>query len=102
MDVKPSRARGRPSTGAREAVVEAAHALFLERDYDEVPVAILEPHWDSRIVGTHSWAQSGDDIWLDGRLRKSHFAASWTSHLPAGGRSIALRRHRAGDFDARV
>lgn len=36
MDVKPSRARGRPSTGAREAVVEAAHALFLERDYDEV------------------------------------------------------------------
>ncbi|MFN8164400.1 MAG: TetR/AcrR family transcriptional regulator [Solirubrobacterales bacterium] len=36
MEVKPSRPRGRPSSGAREAVVEAAHDLFLERDYEQV------------------------------------------------------------------
>jgi len=28
--------RGRPSQGAREALVEAAHELFLERDYEQV------------------------------------------------------------------
>jgi AcrR family transcriptional regulator len=31
-----ARARGRPSEGAREALVEAAHELFMERDYDQV------------------------------------------------------------------
>lgn len=30
------RAPGRPSEGAREALVEAAHELFMERDYDQV------------------------------------------------------------------
>lgn len=30
------RARGRPSEGAREALIEAARDLFVERDYDEV------------------------------------------------------------------
>lgn len=28
--------RGRPSEGAREALVQAAHALFMEHEYDEV------------------------------------------------------------------
>jgi AcrR family transcriptional regulator len=28
--------RGRPSEGAREALVEAAHELFMERDYEQV------------------------------------------------------------------
>ncbi|HVO55972.1 MAG TPA: TetR/AcrR family transcriptional regulator [Solirubrobacterales bacterium] len=36
MEVKPGRPRGRPSTGAREALVAAAHELFLERDYEQV------------------------------------------------------------------
>lgn len=36
MAVNESRPRGRPSTGAREALVAAAHELFVERDYDEV------------------------------------------------------------------
>jgi AcrR family transcriptional regulator len=31
--------RGRPSEGAREALVEAAHDLFMERDYDLVSTA---------------------------------------------------------------
>jgi AcrR family transcriptional regulator len=33
---KTGRARGRPSEGAREALVEAAHELFMVRDYDRV------------------------------------------------------------------
>ena len=32
-------ARGRPSEGAREAVVEAARDLFMEREYDRVSTA---------------------------------------------------------------
>lgn len=36
MEVKSERRRGRPSTGAREALVAAAHELFLERDYEQV------------------------------------------------------------------
>jgi AcrR family transcriptional regulator len=36
MAVNARRPRGRPSTGAREALVAAAHELFVERDYDEV------------------------------------------------------------------
>jgi len=31
--------RGRPSEGAREALVEAAHELFMERDYEQVSTA---------------------------------------------------------------
>jgi AcrR family transcriptional regulator len=34
-----SRQRGRPSEGAREALVKAAHELFMECDYDEVSTA---------------------------------------------------------------
>ncbi len=36
MEVKSDRRRGRPSTGAREALVAAALELFLERDYEQV------------------------------------------------------------------
>lgn len=36
MEVKSDRRRGRPSTGAREALVAAAHELFLVRDYEQV------------------------------------------------------------------
>jgi AcrR family transcriptional regulator len=32
------RAPGRPSEGAREALVEAAHDLFMERDFDQVSI----------------------------------------------------------------
>jgi AcrR family transcriptional regulator len=41
--------RGRPSEGAREALIEAAHELFMERDYDDVPTEeILERSGVSR------------------------------------------------------
>lgn len=36
MEASPRQARGRPSEGAREALLEAAHELFMERDYDQV------------------------------------------------------------------
>jgi AcrR family transcriptional regulator len=43
------RARGRPSQGAREALIEAAHELFMERDYDSVSTEqILERSGVSR------------------------------------------------------
>src|SRR3954447_8196337 len=41
--------RGRPSEGAREALVEAAHELFMERDYAQVSTEeILERSGVSR------------------------------------------------------
>jgi AcrR family transcriptional regulator len=49
METAIGRAPGRPSEGAREALVEAAHELFMERDYDEVSTAeILERSGVSR------------------------------------------------------
>jgi AcrR family transcriptional regulator len=43
------RARGRPSQGVREAVLAAAHGLFMERDYDDVSTEeILERSGASR------------------------------------------------------
>jgi AcrR family transcriptional regulator len=47
--VEKARGRGRPSEGAREALIAAAHELFLERDYDEISTAeILERSGVSR------------------------------------------------------
>jgi AcrR family transcriptional regulator len=49
MKVKMGRARGRPSEGAREALLAAAHELFMERDYDRVSTEeILERSGVSR------------------------------------------------------
>ncbi|HEX3735483.1 MAG TPA: TetR/AcrR family transcriptional regulator [Solirubrobacterales bacterium] len=49
MAAETKRARGRPSEGAREALVEAARDLFMERDYDLVSIEqILERSGVSR------------------------------------------------------
>ena len=49
MKVKVGRGRGRPSEGAREALLAAAHELFMERDYDQVSTEeILERSGVSR------------------------------------------------------
>lgn len=49
MPVKTLKARGRPSEGAREAVIEAARDLFMERDYAHVSIEqILERSGVSR------------------------------------------------------
>lgn len=48
MEIASER-RGRPSEGARDALVEAAHGLFMERDYDDVSTEeILERSGVSR------------------------------------------------------
>jgi AcrR family transcriptional regulator len=36
VEAATDRAPGRPREGAREALIEAAHGLFMERDYDQV------------------------------------------------------------------
>ena len=36
METSVKQARGRPGEGAREALIEAAHDLFMERDYEQV------------------------------------------------------------------
>jgi AcrR family transcriptional regulator len=47
--IASERRPGRPSEGAREALIEAAHDLFMRRDYDEVSIAeILERSGVSR------------------------------------------------------
>ncbi len=49
MAVASETRRGRPSEGAREALVQAAHDLFMARDYDEVSTEeILERSGVSR------------------------------------------------------
>jgi AcrR family transcriptional regulator len=49
MEAGLRQTRGRPSEGAREAVVEAAHELFMERDYAQVSTEeILERSGVSR------------------------------------------------------
>jgi len=49
MEVGVRQVRGRPSEGAREAVVEAAHELFMERNYEQVSTdEILERSGVSR------------------------------------------------------
>lgn len=49
MTIASERRRGRPSEGAREALIEAAHELFMERDYEDVSTEeILERSGVSR------------------------------------------------------
>jgi AcrR family transcriptional regulator len=51
------RSRGRPSEGAREALIEAAHALFMERDYADVATEeVLERAGVSRGALYHHFA----------------------------------------------
>lgn len=61
MAVETVKTRGRPSEGAREAVIEAARDLFVERDYDRVSIAqILERSGVSRGALYHHFATKLD------------------------------------------
>jgi AcrR family transcriptional regulator len=65
--------RGRPSEGAREAVVEAARELFMERDFAEVSTAeILERAAVSRGALYHHFASKRElyrAVWRDSERR---------------------------------
>jgi AcrR family transcriptional regulator len=59
--VANKRARGRPSEGAREALVEAARELFIERDYGDVSTGeIIERSGVSRGALYHHFASKRD------------------------------------------
>lgn len=61
MAVETVKTRGRPSEGAREAVIEAARDLFVERDYDRVSIGeILERSGVSRGALYHHFATKLD------------------------------------------
>lgn len=61
MAVETVKTRGRPSEGAREAVIEAARNLFVERDYDRVSIEqILERSGVSRGALYHHFATKLD------------------------------------------
>lgn len=61
MKIASERRPGRPSEGARDALVEAAHELFMERDYDEVSTAeILERSGVSRGALYHHFPSKQD------------------------------------------
>jgi AcrR family transcriptional regulator len=72
MDVV-KRPRGRPSEGAREAVIEAARGLFMERDYGTVSTAeILERAGVSRGALYHHFDGKRDlyrAVWQDSERR---------------------------------
>lgn len=61
MAVETVKTRGRPSEGAREAVLEAARDLFVERDYNRVSIGeILERSGVSRGALYHHFATKLD------------------------------------------
>ncbi|HEX4465322.1 MAG TPA: helix-turn-helix domain-containing protein [Solirubrobacterales bacterium] len=61
MAIASKRARGRPSEGAREALVEASRELFMERDYGDVSTGeILERSGVSRGALYHHFASKRD------------------------------------------
>ncbi len=65
--------RGRPSAGAREALVTAARELFMERDYAEVSTTqILERAGVSRGAMYHHFASKRElyrEVWRDSEAR---------------------------------
>jgi hypothetical protein len=42
-------------------------------DYQEETVSSIEPHWDSRIIGTHTFNHVGDLHMIDANFRRSRF-----------------------------
>lgn len=87
------RARGRPSEGVREAVLGAAHDLFMERDYERVSIGeILERSGASRGALYHHFPTKLD-------LFLAVYTASETRVIELIGARLAVA---AGPFAALV
>jgi AcrR family transcriptional regulator len=73
MESGMARKRGRPSAGAREALIEAARGLFIEREYDRVSTEeILAASGVSRGALYHHFPTKLDlfrAVWETGELR---------------------------------
>lgn len=73
MEVAEKPRRGRPSEGAREAVVEAARSLFMKRDFDRVSTEeIIERAGVSRGALYHHFKGKRDvyeAVWKDSESR---------------------------------
>jgi AcrR family transcriptional regulator len=91
--------RGRPSEGAREAVVEAARELFMERDFAEVSTAeILERAAVSRGALYHHFASKRElyrAVWRDseGRLIERLAATAAKAGTPYEALVLAFRAY---------
>jgi AcrR family transcriptional regulator len=93
------RGRGRPSQGAREAVLEAARELFMERDYAQVSTEeILERAGVSRGALYHHFESKRDlyrAVWRDSeaRLIDGLAAAAATAGTPYEALAIGCRTY---------
>jgi AcrR family transcriptional regulator len=80
-----ARTRGRPSEGAREALLEAAHELFMERDYEAVSTEeILERSGVSRGALYHHFPSKLDLFRAVWEASERRVIERVGSDLPAG------------------
>ena len=77
--------RGRPSEGAREALIDAAHELFVERDYDQVSTEeILERSGVSRGALYHHFPTKLDLFRAVYEANERRALAEMAAGVPAG------------------
>jgi AcrR family transcriptional regulator len=77
--------RGRPSQGAREALIEAAHGLFVERDYDRVSTEeILERSGVSRGALYHHFPTKLDLFRAVYQANERRALGEMAAEVPAG------------------
>ena len=83
--------RGRPSEGAREALVEAAHDLFVERDYDLVSTEeILERSGVSRGALYHHFPTKVDLFRAVWEADERRLLEAIAAQVPAGASPFEL------------
>jgi AcrR family transcriptional regulator len=77
--------RGRPSEGAREALIQAAHDLFVERDYDRVSTEeILERSGVSRGALYHHFPTKLDLFRAVYQANEQRALGEMAAEVPAG------------------
>ncbi len=85
MTIKAKRAPGRPREGAREALIEAAHELFMQRDFDRVSTKeILERSGVSRGALYHHFPSKLDLFRAVFDASERRAIARIVAEIPAG------------------